>query len=145
MPTVSPRNTKFDKNLYAYCDNNPVSRKDEGGECWHLLIGAAVGAISQFMFDVGSNIIAGRSITDFKMGSWADYGTAALSGMLAASGVGLVGSIFGNAGLSALNYLANCEKENEKSTVKGLLILNVDLLIFKLPFMVCFALKLSVS
>ena len=33
-----------DKNLYAYCDNNPVMRKDEGGEFgrprqnWHLIL-----------------------------------------------------------------------------------------------------------
>ena len=34
-----------DKNLYAYCDNNPVMRADNGGEFWHILVGAAVGAI----------------------------------------------------------------------------------------------------
>ena len=33
-----------DKNLYAYCDNNPVTRKDDGGEFW-MAIGAAVGAV----------------------------------------------------------------------------------------------------
>ena len=33
-----------DRNLKNYCGNNPVNRKDEGGDFW-ALIGAAVGAI----------------------------------------------------------------------------------------------------
>ena len=36
-----------DKNLYAYCDNNPVMRVDEDGEFWlQFGIGAAVGFVS---------------------------------------------------------------------------------------------------
>lgn len=33
-----------DKNLFSYCDNNPVVRVDDGGQFW-MLIGAAVGAV----------------------------------------------------------------------------------------------------
>ncbi|MEG1497407.1 MAG: DNRLRE domain-containing protein, partial [Clostridiales bacterium] len=33
-----------DKNLYSYCDNNPIMRKDTDGEFWHILVGAGVGA-----------------------------------------------------------------------------------------------------
>lgn len=33
-------------NLFAYCGNNPVSRKDESGELWEIIaIGAVVGAV----------------------------------------------------------------------------------------------------
>ena len=40
-----------DKNLYAYCDNNPVMRTDETGEFWiQFLIGAVVGLTSE-IFD----------------------------------------------------------------------------------------------
>ena len=36
-----------DKNLFAYCDNNPITRVDDGGEFWiQLGIGAAVGLVS---------------------------------------------------------------------------------------------------
>ena len=35
-----------DKNLYAYCDNNPVMRIDDGGEFWNYVIGGAIGAIA---------------------------------------------------------------------------------------------------
>ena len=34
-----------DKNLYAYCDNNPVMRTDESGEFWNYVIGTVVGGI----------------------------------------------------------------------------------------------------
>ena len=33
-----------DKNLYSYCDNNPVTRADNGGDFWHIVVGAVVGA-----------------------------------------------------------------------------------------------------
>ena len=29
-------------NMFAYCGNNPITRGDEGGNYWHVLIGAAV-------------------------------------------------------------------------------------------------------
>lgn len=31
---VSPEKANWDKNLFAYCDNDPVNRKDDGGELW---------------------------------------------------------------------------------------------------------------
>ena len=38
-----------DKNLYAYCDNNPVMRSDNGGEFWHILAGGVIGGVSSFL------------------------------------------------------------------------------------------------
>ena len=34
-----------DKNLYAYCDNNPVMRVDQGVEFWNYIIGGIVGGL----------------------------------------------------------------------------------------------------
>ena len=34
-----------DKNLFAYCDNNPVTRIDISGDFWNTIIGAAAGAL----------------------------------------------------------------------------------------------------
>ena len=34
-----------DKNLYAYCDNNPIMRVDHGGEFWVAVIRGAAGAV----------------------------------------------------------------------------------------------------
>lgn len=100
-----------------------MNRKDAGGEYWHLLVGAAVGMVSQFIFDVGYNMYRGESFVEALhcTSSWADYGAAALSGALAASGVGVIGSIAGNAGISSMNYLTNCEIEGKKGTAEGLL------------------------
>ena len=53
VPTITPGSTKWDKNLYAYCDNNPVSRVDDEGQCWDILIGAAIGGA----IGVGSTLI----------------------------------------------------------------------------------------
>ena len=38
-----------DKNLYAYCDNNPVVRIDVGGEFWTLVIGAAINVATSWL------------------------------------------------------------------------------------------------
>ncbi len=34
-----------DKNLFAYCDNNPIVRIDTDGQFWNWVIGASVGAV----------------------------------------------------------------------------------------------------
>ena len=44
---ASPDKANWDKNLFAYCDNDPVNRKDDGGEFWHIIAAGAInGAIS---------------------------------------------------------------------------------------------------
>ena len=42
--TASPT-ALTDKNLYAYCDNNPIMRVDEDGEFWNWVIGGIVGGL----------------------------------------------------------------------------------------------------
>ena len=46
----------YDKNLFAYCDNNPVARVDDGGEFWNFIAGACIGAISFYVGDVIENV-----------------------------------------------------------------------------------------
>ena len=48
-----------DKNLYAYCDNNPVMRKDSNGEFWHVVAGAVINA----GVDIACSLVAGEKIT----------------------------------------------------------------------------------
>ncbi len=69
-----------DKNLYAYCDNNPVSRADDGGEFWNVLIGAATGAFSQLATDLISSAVSG----EWRMSSFIDYAGAAIGGAIGA-------------------------------------------------------------
>ena len=59
---IGNESTLTDKNLYAYCDNNPVMRSDADGEFWiSALIKVGIGVGSQYIADVVSNAIAGKT------------------------------------------------------------------------------------
>lgn len=49
-----------DKNLYAYCDNNPITRSDNGGEFWNVVVGAVVGGAISLVSSTISEIIDGN-------------------------------------------------------------------------------------
>ena len=97
-------------NLFAYCGNNPVTRADDDGEFWHIVIGAVVGLVTQYVSDVVAQCKEGKSFWEAlkPKSSWVDYGAAALSGAVGATGIGFLGSIAANAGISGGQYLANC-------------------------------------
>jgi len=46
-----------DKNLYTYCDNNPIMRKDESGDFWNVLVGAVVGATVGLVTSIVEEVI----------------------------------------------------------------------------------------
>ena len=106
-------------NMFAYCGNNPVVRKDSEGTFWHLIVGAVVGVATQYVADVVSNLASGKSFSESlkPTSSWADYGSAAVSGALAASGIGVIGSVAANVALGGATYVANCQISGE--TVNG--------------------------
>jgi RHS repeat-associated protein len=66
--------TISDKNMFAYCDNNPVMRSDDGGEFWHIVAGAAVGAVVGGLSSIISQAIAGEDI------NWTAVAISAASG-----------------------------------------------------------------
>ena len=103
-------------NMFAYCGNNPVIRTDAQGEWWHLIVGAVVGAASQYVSDVVSNLASGKSFTEALVptSSIVDYLAAAASGALAASGVGALGSAMANAAIDGVAYIANCGINGEE-------------------------------
>ncbi len=99
----------YDKNLYAYCDNNPVMRVDSSGAVWHLAVGAVIGVATQFVADVGLGLASGSSLKEIMSSlSPVDYVSAAIGGAMAASGITLAGSVVANAVLGGTTYLANC-------------------------------------
>jgi RHS repeat-associated protein len=81
-----------DKNLFAYCDNNPVMRRDDGGKIWHPalvggLVGGLVGAGTLLTSDLFHSLIAGELV----FSSWDQYvssaaGGAAYGAVMATSG-----------------------------------------------------------
>ena len=96
----------YDKNLYAYCDNNPVMRIDSSGAVWHLAVGAVVSVAIQFVADVGIGLATGSSFGEVISSlSLVDYAAAAIGG--AASGIGFAGAVVANATLGGTTYLAN--------------------------------------
>ena len=102
--------------MFAYCGNNPVIRADSQGEWWHLVVGAIVGVVSQYVSDVVSNLASGKSFAESLVptSSAVDYLAAAASGALAASGVGAFGSAMANAAIDGAAYVANCAIDGEK-------------------------------
>ena len=99
-----------DKNLFAYCDNNPVMRTDHGGDFWHIVVGAAVGALIGGVVKAVSNAIEGKSLTD---GLATAMLAGAASGALASTGVGIVGMVAGNAAISMAENAADQVIENK--------------------------------
>ena len=93
-----------DRNLYAYCDNNPIVRYDDGGEFWHIIVGAAVGAVIGGVSRGLANLADGKSFTD---GIAISMVAGAASGALAATGVGVVALAAANAGISMAEEAAN--------------------------------------
>jgi len=67
-----------DKNLYAYCDNNPVMRVDGDGEFWNVIVGGLVGIASQFVSDIITSAIDG----EFSISHWSEYVGAAIGGAI---------------------------------------------------------------
>ena len=110
----------YHKNLYVYCDNNPVVREDQGGNLWGLLVTMAVGAVIgmaiQYANDVVTNIAEGKTGADvFAFRSTrVDYVAAAVSGALAATAVGKVGQAIGNAAISGISYALNQENSGKR-------------------------------
>ncbi|MBP3495776.1 MAG: RHS repeat-associated core domain-containing protein, partial [Clostridia bacterium] len=69
-----------DKNLYAYCDNNPVMRSDTGGEFWNWIVGAVVGAVVGFVGQVISDVITSAINGEITISNWQTYTGAVVGG-----------------------------------------------------------------
>jgi len=107
LPTATPTELT-DKNLFAYCDNNPITRADSDGDFWTYAGLIAGGAL------VGGAICAAISAVaqykDTGKINWAIVGvnfvSGAISGGVAMTGIGLTGSIIVNAALGGGTYVA---------------------------------------
>lgn len=111
-----------DCNLYSYCDNNPIARKDTEGDVWvHLLIGAAIGAGVSVAVEVTSQIIETRSIKELDMKNVAiAAGTGAISGLFAATGFDRGKQIMINTATTVGGYVAGQFSHGEKISVQGI-------------------------
>lgn len=80
-------------NMYAYCGNNPVSRRDDGGEFWNIVIGAGVGATVSSLISFASQAME-NGLSNV---NWARVGVSAaagaISGGFAATGIKVNGQM----------------------------------------------------
>ena len=78
-----------DKNLYAYCDNNPITREDDDGEFWGAILKVAVGVAAQYVGDVIGNIVNGETGWDVlkPTSSIGEYVSAGVTALIPGSGI----------------------------------------------------------
>ena len=101
-----------DKNLYAYCDNNPIVRRDMDGALWgFVLAGAAVGAAIGAATQVIDNAISGRELGDGVM--LAAVG-GAITGAVGATGLGALGQAYVSGAVAAATDVITQVKESGK-------------------------------
>ena len=75
----------YEKNLYTYCDNNPIVREDISGQIWGWLIGAAIGALAGVVGQVVSDVATSIMNGEVTISNWETYVGAAVGG--AAAGI----------------------------------------------------------
>lgn len=98
-------------------------KEDRDGTAPHIVIGAIVGAAISSAVELGGQLLAGQPLRDV---DWAKVGIAAVSGAvggaLAATGVGAIGQITGNAGIGVASYVASSIVDGETITAKGIVV-----------------------
>ena len=100
-------------NMYAYCGNNPVARDDDGGKFWNLVIGAVAGAAIGFIASVADDLISGKSLSEVDWGkAGISAAIGAVSGLVAATGLGAVAQAGISAGLSAADNAIGQVRKN---------------------------------
>ena len=82
-----------DKNLFAYCDNNPIVRIDEGGEFWNWVIGASVGAIVGVAGQFVSDLVTSALNQKLTFSNWQTYAGAFVGGAVGGAILGGTGNV----------------------------------------------------
>ena len=88
----------FGSNQFQYCRNACPIAADEDGKWLNIVIGAAIGAVISAGTQIVSNITQNRSITD---GLLTATVSGAITGGVAASGVGVIGQVVVGAAVGA--------------------------------------------
>ena len=113
-----------DKNLYAYCDNNPVMRKDLNGQVWITVGIMAVGGVIGGVIGAVSSAVTQNALTGTI--NWKSVAVAGgagfVSGAVAASPLGLGWQMGIGAGIGAASYLADCGVNKKSVAVDELIV-----------------------
>jgi len=108
-------------NLFAYCGNNPIDRKDDTGGFWHIVAGAAIGGLIGAVSSIVGQVVSGNEI------NWGEVavsaGAGALSGAINAAcpGMGAVATGVIQGAIGAGTYAATELVNGRTPTVGGTL------------------------
>ena len=108
--------------MFAYCGNNPVSRSDDGGEFWNIVVGAVIGAVVNTVVSYAASKMAGEEFSLVDAG--VAFACGAITGAVAATGLGaigqaVVGGTVGFTGSVANNILEGEEISWESAAING--------------------------
>ena len=105
-------------NLFAYCGNNPITRADNGGGFWNIVIGAVAGGVAGCVVSVVTQMIENKS-WDLNRVNLESVVVAtvsgAVSGAFAATGIPVEGQIAINAAIGVVSSVVDTsiEKGNQ--------------------------------
>ena len=82
-----------DKNYFAYCDNNPINRNDDGGEFWNIVVGAIVGGVAGVVNQVVSDSLTTLATGKKSTSNWQTYVGAFVGGAAGGAVLGATGNV----------------------------------------------------
>ena len=96
--TVSTEQGILCANMFAYCENNPITRIDSNGRFWNIFAGVVIGAVVGVVTQVVENVISGQ---DIGHGLVVAGVSGAVTGFFASTGVPAGGQAFVSGVVSA--------------------------------------------
>ena len=112
--TATTDQPNHDKNLFAYCDNNPVVRKDSNGKFWLQLGATIVGGLISAGMELGSQLASGKKLNEVNWKSVAIEGASgAATGLLMSVGVPAPAVTAGRAAINAATSVAHSIDEGD--------------------------------
>ena len=94
--------------MFSYCGNNPISRADDGGKFWNIVIGAVVGGVISGVISLATQVIENKGFNNI---NWGSVGVAAasgaVSGAFAATGIPVARQTVINATIGIVSSVAD--------------------------------------
>lgn len=136
----------YDKNVFAYCENDPVNRVDTEGDFWWFTaaVGAVIGAVASGVKQVVSNVMSGDNWYDGLAGAM--VGGAVEGGIIGGTGNVAVAGAVTNEAISYVSGEKELTWDNiQQSNITVLQNATTDLVVGKVADRALPALKTSPS
>lgn len=101
MTVTASMETLHNRNLYAYCGENPLTRNDCAGEIWNVAVGA-VGFLAGAVISLATQVVSGDKI------SWIAVGASGVTTAMGVLGLPIISQVIVTAlGEAASSYFEN--------------------------------------